>query len=75
MEDGKSTQLYLRGIVYHRENHFTSRVISSIGNMWYHDGMVTQQTCIDDRELKLTSDDALRTCQDKDLVLAVYAQK
>jgi hypothetical protein len=67
--------LYLRGIVYHGDNHFTSRLISNSGKIWYHDGMVTKETCIEDGTLEETCDDDLRRCQDKDFVLAVYSQK
>ncbi|KAF8887192.1 hypothetical protein BD779DRAFT_1441193, partial [Infundibulicybe gibba] len=31
----------LRGIIYHGSGHFTARVITSSGTMWYHDGIVT----------------------------------
>ena len=42
------TVLKLRGIVYHGNNHFTSRIISSEGHIWFHDGMSTGSTCEDD---------------------------
>ncbi|KAJ7286585.1 hypothetical protein C8J57DRAFT_1216742 [Mycena rebaudengoi] len=31
----------IRGVVYLRDNHFTSRVIKSNGAVWYHDGVLT----------------------------------
>ena len=31
----------LRGIIYHDGNHFTTHVINSAGQMWYHDGTQT----------------------------------
>jgi predicted RNA-binding Zn-ribbon protein involved in translation (DUF1610 family) len=34
--DGESKMLYLRGIVYHGQNHFVSRIITPEGNMWFH---------------------------------------
>ena len=66
--------LHLRGIIYHGENHFTSRIISSEGHIWFHDGMTTGSTCNSDGHLKTTSDNLLKTCQKKQLVMAVYAQ-
>ncbi|KAF9455327.1 hypothetical protein BDZ94DRAFT_1371138, partial [Collybia nuda] len=72
--NGKSTSLYLRGIIYHGDNHFTSRVISREGQIWYHDGMLTKETCIEDGTLQNMSNEELKECQDKDLVLAVYSQ-
>jgi len=73
-KDGQTTVLHLRGIVYHGENHFTSRIISPEGNIWYHDGMTTGGTCDSDSHLKSTADTKLRTCEGKALVLAIYAQ-
>ncbi|KAF8238540.1 hypothetical protein L208DRAFT_1490316, partial [Tricholoma matsutake] len=31
----------LRGVMYHREDHFTSRFITESGSVWYHNGMST----------------------------------
>ena len=33
---------HLRGIVYYHGEHFTAHIISSSGQMWYHDGMQTR---------------------------------
>jgi len=71
----KQTVLYLRGIVYHGDYHFTSRIISSDGDIWFNDGMTTGRSCDDDGHLNHTSNSRLKTCRGKDLVLAVYAQK
>jgi hypothetical protein len=75
LRDEKCTTLYLRGIVYHGENHFTSRIISSKGKIWYYDGMLTEQVSIEDRSLRDLYDNDLRRYQNRDLVVAVYAQK
>ena len=69
-----NTVLYLRGIVYHGENHFTSRIISPEGNIWFHDGMTTGSTCENDGHLRTTTDRLLYKCKEKQLVLAIYAQ-
>ncbi|KAJ7219790.1 hypothetical protein C8J57DRAFT_1095181 [Mycena rebaudengoi] len=33
--------LHLKGIVYHGESHFTSRIIRRDGGIWFHDGIAT----------------------------------
>jgi hypothetical protein len=71
--DEGNVDLHLRGIVYHGGHHFTSHIISQ-GNIWYHDGMTTGQACDKDGTLKSTRDKKLRSCNEKKLVLAVYAQ-
>ncbi|KAF9457053.1 hypothetical protein BDZ94DRAFT_1343745, partial [Collybia nuda] len=72
--NGKSTSLYLSGIIYHGDNHFTSRIISRKSQIWYHDGMLTKETCIKDGTLEDMSNEELKECQGKDLILAVYSQ-
>jgi DNA-directed RNA polymerase subunit M/transcription elongation factor TFIIS len=72
--NNQTAVLHLRGIVYHGENHFTSRVISPEGKIWYHDGITTGSTCDSDIDLKNTTDANLETCQRKKLVFPVYAQ-
>jgi hypothetical protein len=72
--DEETIILHLRGIIYHGENHFTSRIISSEGHIWYHDGITTGSTCNSDGHLKTTTDNLLRHCQKKQLVMAIYAQ-
>ncbi len=66
--------LRLRGIVYHGGNHFTSRIISSDGTMWYHDGISTGGVSIPDGHLNNITDQGIRNCKRRKLVLAVYAQ-
>ncbi|KAF9459929.1 hypothetical protein BDZ94DRAFT_1170775 [Collybia nuda] len=70
----KPNSLYLRGIIYHGDNHFTSRIISRKGQIWYHDGMLTKETCIEDGTLEDMSSGELKECQGKDFILAVYSQ-
>ena len=35
----------LRGLIYHGEHHFSSRVIDSSGGIWFHDGIHTKRVC------------------------------
>ena len=73
-ENGTKT-LDLRGIVYHGQYHFTSRIISSQKQVWYHDGMTTGKSCSYDGMLNDMTDNDLRKCRQRYLSLAVYAQK
>jgi hypothetical protein len=72
--DKEDIILYLRGIVYHGGFHFTSRIISSEGDIWFHDGIDTGRNSENDGHMSCISDIQLRTCRGKDLVLAIYAQ-
>jgi hypothetical protein len=71
--NNETAVLHLRGIVYHGENHFTSRIISPEGAMWYHDGITTGSTCATDIGLSASIDANLKNCKGKSLVLAIYA--
>jgi hypothetical protein len=73
-ENGEIKILKLRGIVYHGGYHFTSRIISSKQEVWYHDGITTRNLCTSEDKLVNISDLQLRRCRNKDLVLAIYAQ-
>lgn len=73
--NGGSATLHLKGIIYYEENHFTCRIISADGQMWYHDGLVNQGACIEDGKLEGTSGDELKKCQGRDLIMAIYVQK
>jgi hypothetical protein len=70
----RTVDLDLRGIVYHRGYHFTTRIISNEGTIWYHAGSVTGTTCIKVGYISETSDATLKKCENRKLVLAVYAQ-
>jgi hypothetical protein len=65
--------LSLRGIIYHGENHFISRIISSDGTIWYNDGIKTGKNSIEDGHLSTISYKDLKFYKEKNLVLAVYA--
>ena len=73
--DGKSVTLYLRGIIYLGAFHFTSRIISVKGNMWYHDRITTGRRCVNDGHLQIVSNEALTNCVERKSVLIIYAQE
>ena len=72
--ENNSSILGLRGTVYHGDNHFTSRFISSNGTIWYHDGITTGRQCVEERNLCMTNSEYFIRCKEKDFVFAVYAQ-
>ena len=69
------TYLSLKGIVYHGGSHFASRIINPDGPIWYNDGIETGKNSILDGHLSTMSDDGLKKCRGKNLVLAVYGQE
>ena len=71
-DKGDKQILQLRGIVYHGRYHFTSRIISSEQDIWFHDWINTGKMCPKDRIVVNLTNDHLRG---RDLVLAVYASK
>ena len=71
--ENNSGILGLRGTVYHGDNHFTSRFISSNGTIWYHDGITTGRQCTEERNLCMTNSEYFIRCKEKDFVFAVYA--
>jgi hypothetical protein len=74
VENGKTTVLALRGMIYHGGYHFTSRIVSSDGNVWFHDGMTTAHTTALDGSIDDLGSQELLICTGKKLVLAIYAQ-
>jgi len=40
-QEGRTVVLDVRGLIYHGNFHFTSRIIGTDGIVWYHDGGVT----------------------------------
>ena len=75
-DEGQIQDIYLRGIVYHGGYHFTSRIVSSDSEqqVWYHNGIHTGEICLRDGILRSQSDDKLRVCRGKNLVLAIYTR-
>jgi hypothetical protein len=71
-DDGQ-VPLYLRGIIYFGEYHFTARIIHPDGSVWYHDGR-QGHLCQKEGPLKSFSSESLRTCRGRSLTLAIYAQ-
>ena len=65
--------LYLKGIVYYGKNHFTSRIISKDGKIWFNDRISTGGKSIEEGHLSTMTVKNIKKCKGKDLVLAVYS--
>ena len=73
-QEGETVVLDVRGLIYHGDFHFTSRIIGTDGIVWYHDGMTTGSGCENEGDIdKLSSRDLLK-CKGKKLILVVYAR-
>ena len=44
--DGNRVQYVLRGVIYFDNHHFTERIITSTGMVWYHDGIFTGRSLV-----------------------------
>ncbi|KIM80002.1 hypothetical protein PILCRDRAFT_39405, partial [Piloderma croceum F 1598] len=47
-QEGETVVLDVRGLIYHGDFHFASRIIGTDGIVWYHDGMTTRSGCEND---------------------------
>jgi hypothetical protein len=69
--NGHHTSYKLRGVIYHLDDHFTSRIITESGCVWYHDGISTGHQMEDEGNIvNMISD--LGTCQSRIATCAVY---
>ena len=73
-QEGETVGLNIRGLIYHGDFHFTSRIIGIDGNVWYHDGITTRSRCENEGDIDKFSSKNLLKCRGKDLVLVVYAR-
>jgi hypothetical protein len=69
----ESTIFHLRGLIYSGGYHFTSRIVSLDGQVWYHDGIRTGGTCLYDGKFKAMSDTDLKICRERELIFTIYA--
>ncbi|KAJ7259003.1 hypothetical protein C8J57DRAFT_1073440 [Mycena rebaudengoi] len=71
--DGRRVVTKLRGIIYHGDEHFTSRMFTTDGDIWFHDGITTRSSTRFEGNLKNIALASLHTYRGKDATLAVYA--
>ena len=72
--NGRNTILKLRGIIYHGNFHFTSRIIANDSKIWYHDGIATGSNAIMDGNMGNKTNSNLTKCKGKVIALVIYAQ-
>ena len=73
-QEGRMVVLDVRGLIHHRDFHFTSRIIGTDGIVWYHDCMITGSNCDNDGDFDKFSSNNLLNCRGKKLILVVYAR-
>jgi hypothetical protein len=73
-QEGETVILDVRGLIYHGDFHFTSRIIGTDGIVWYHDGMTTGSSCENEGDFDKFSSKNLLKCKGKKLILVVYAR-
>jgi len=73
-QEGETVVLYVRGLIYHGDFHFTSCIIGSDGIVWYHDGINTGSSCENEGDFDMFSSRNLLKCRGKKLILVVYAR-
>jgi len=71
----QETNFSLRGMIYFGGYHFTSHVISSEGNVWYNDGMITGRRCIQQGKVETLTNENMRNCQGRHLRYSIYAKQ
>jgi hypothetical protein len=59
--EGQISQYQLRGVIYHATNHFTARIVTSAGHVWFHDGIATGPSMEYDGSVSTAGD--LTTCR------------
>jgi hypothetical protein len=74
LENRETVILQLRGLVYFGNFHFTSRVISTEGDIWYSDGKDLGRTCLADGHSSLMHKEDWQTCKNNTLLLSIYAK-
>jgi hypothetical protein len=70
-QEGETVVLDVKGLIYHGDFHFTSRIIGTDGIVWYHDGMTTGEN---EGDFDKMSSRNLLKCKGKKLILVVYAR-
>src|SRR6267154_2109532 len=72
VQDNETVVLDVRGLIYHGNFHFTSRIIGNDNNVWYHDGMTMGNICENEGDFDSFSTKKLLKSKGKRLILVVY---
>jgi hypothetical protein len=70
---GTRKVIRLRGVIYLGDAHFSARFISQEGHVWFHDGISTGRSCVDDGPLMDLLPENLRNTRGKQAVALIYA--
>jgi hypothetical protein len=73
-QESRTVVLDVRGLIYHGDFHFTSRIIGTDGIVWYHNGIITGSNCENDGDFDKFSSNDLLNYRGKKLILVVYAR-
>jgi hypothetical protein len=65
--DNSRIRYVLRGVIYFSNEHFTERVVTSTGMIWYHDGIFTGPSLVYESQ-------DLTSIKIEDAVMAFYAR-
>ena len=73
-QKNETVVLDVRGLIYHGDFHFTSRIIGTDHIVWHHDGMTTGSSCENEGHFDKFSSRNLFKCKGKKIILVVYAR-
>ena len=73
--DLQQYQYRLCGFIYYGNNHFTSRIIDHLGNIWYHHGMTSKHSVVNEGKIHNMSTEQLKTAKDRTSVILIYCKK
>jgi hypothetical protein len=73
-EDNQTIKYRLIGLLYFGGFHFTSRIISSEGDVWYHDGIQTGNNFKSQGHRKFMNDEDWQACEGRKLVMSIYTK-
>jgi len=73
-ENNQTIKYRLIGLLYFGGFHFTSRIISPEGDVWYHDGMQTGNNFKSQGHRKFMNDEDWQACEGRKLVMSIYTK-
>jgi hypothetical protein len=71
--DNDNFRYMLRGIIYYGLNHFTARIITAAGQVWFHDGITTGSSLEYDGTILTMLPQNLMHCRSKAAAVAIYS--
>lgn len=71
----EKVQYCLRGIVYFSNAHFTARIMTTVGDVLYHDGIVTGRDTPYETKLADITESDLSKCKTAIATLSIYARE